>query len=171
MSYDSYPPSDQQPDRLRGGPPDRWALNAGRFWAGVAATAVVAAVTGLVGVLIVEGILDLTLHPPRLNVFGLESHSARYAVAGVLATVLAGGLFHLLLVAAPRPEAFFTWIVLLLTLAAALTPFALTDDTADAIATGVLNAAIGLAILTLLRGVAARTRVPAAGTPPARPGW
>jgi hypothetical protein len=77
-----------------------------------------------------------------------------------------------------RRDAFFTWIVVLLTIAAALVPFALTDHLADATATGLINAVIGFAVLSLLRGVAAPHTAPDhdAGdpgrpnvTPPERP--
>jgi hypothetical protein len=136
----------------------RPSLNSALYWSGVAATAVVAAVTAIVGVIIAEGILDRDLVPPLLNVLALDGHIARYACAAAVAAVLAGGLLHLLILAAPHPDAFFTWIAALVTLACALLPFTLTDNVGDALMTGVLNAAIGVSITSLLPAVAVRTR-------------
>src|SRR6476661_5635214 len=63
------------------------AVDAGRLWAGGAATAVVAALVALVGVLVAEGPLDIVMvRPPLLPVGG--SFGVRYAVtAAVLALV------------------------------------------------------------------------------------
>jgi hypothetical protein len=136
----------------------RPSLNSALYWSGVAATAVVAAVTAVVGVIIAEGILDRELVPPLLNVFALDGHIARYACSAAVAAVLAGALLHLLILSAPHPGGFFTWIAALVTLACALLPFTFTDNVGDALLTGVLNAAIGISITTLVPAVAVRTR-------------
>jgi hypothetical protein len=136
----------------------RPSLNSALYWSGVAATAVVAAVTAIVGVIIAEGILDRELVPPLLNVLALDGHAARYACSAAVAAVSAGALMHLLVWSAPHPDAFFTWIAALVTLACALLPLTLTDNVGDALITGVLNAAIGISITTLVPAVAIRTR-------------
>lgn len=134
------------------------SVDAGRFWAGVAATALVAALIGVVGVVIVDQILQIDL--VAKDPFGTDSTGAAYVLGGVVASVLAGVLLHLLVVTTPKPRAFFGWIMFLATLTAALLPLTWTDVLESAIASGVVNALIGIAIWSLLVGVLSRTLRP-----------
>ncbi|NUU18370.1 hypothetical protein HP550_14025 [Cellulomonas humilata] len=131
------------------------SVDAGRYWAGVAATALVAALIGVVGVVVVDRILqiDLVVQDP----LGTGSTGAAFVVGGVLASLVAGGLLHLLALTTPKPRAFFGWIMFLATLTAALLPLTWTDVTESAISSGVINALIGIAIWSLLLGVLGRT--------------
>jgi non-ribosomal peptide synthetase component F len=133
-------------------------VDAGRFWAGVAATALVAALIGVVGVVIVDRILqvDLVVQDP----LGTGSIGAAFVVGGVVAAVLAGGLLHLLVLTTPKPRAFFGWIMFLATLTAALLPLTWTDVLESSLASGAINALIGIAIWSLLLGVLSRTLRP-----------
>jgi hypothetical protein len=65
---------------------------------------------------------------PRPSSEGSFGNASTFRLAGLAAgaALLATGLLHLLLVSTPRPGQFFTWIVALATIAAALAPF-LTD--------------------------------------------
>jgi hypothetical protein len=135
-------------------PSSRLLIDAGRYWAGVVATAVVAALVGAVGVLVVEQIIDIEL--VTQSVFS-NSHTAEYTIGGAVAGAVAGLLLYLLAIAAPRPTAFFGWIMALATVVAALLPFTWTDHTDRAVATGVLNLVMGIAIWSLLSGVLAWT--------------
>ncbi|WP_421740389.1 DUF6069 family protein [Cellulomonas sp.] len=134
------------------------SVDAGRFWAGVAATALVAALIGVVGVVIVDRILeiDLVVQDP----FGTGSSGAAYVIGGALSSVAAGALLHLLVLTTPKPRAFFGWIMFLATLTAALLPLTWTDVIESSIASGVINALIGIAIWSLLLGVLGRTLRP-----------
>ena len=81
----AIPPTDPQagfPDqRPPVNPADpRLAVEAGRFWAGAAATALVAALIGLLGVIIFERIFSITLVPPP-DLFGTGSRQAAWAYA------------------------------------------------------------------------------------------
>ncbi|KQR10515.1 DUF6069 family protein [Cellulomonas sp. Leaf334] len=134
------------------------SVDAGRYWAGVVATALVTALIGLVGVLIVDQILDIELVVK--DIFGTESTGAAFVVGGVLSSVLAGGLLHVLVLSTPKPRAFFGWIMFLATLTAALLPLTWTDVLESSIASGLVNAVIGIAIWTLLLGVLSRTLRP-----------
>ncbi|MBO3084826.1 hypothetical protein [Cellulomonas fengjieae] len=134
------------------------SVDGGRYWAGVAATALVTALIGLVGVLIVDQILDIDLVVRDL--FGTQSTGAAYVVGGVLAAILAGALLQLLVLSTPKPRAFFGWILFLATLTAALLPLTWTDVLESAIASGLINALIGIAIWSLLTGVLSRTLRP-----------
>ena len=138
--------------------PTQPSVDAGRFWAGVVATALVAALIGLVGVVIVDQILQIEL--VTKDPLGTDSTGAAFVVGGVLAAVLAGALLHLLVVTTPRPRAFFGWIMALATLTTALLPLTWTDVLESAIASGLVNALIGIAIWSLLSGVLSRTLRP-----------
>lgn len=132
----------------------RLVIDAGRYWAGVVATAVVAALIGAVGVLIVEQIVDVQL--VTKSIFS-DSHTTEYTLGGAVAGLVAGVLLYLLAISAPRPTAFFGWIMALATVVAALLPFTWTHTTERAVATGLLNLVMGIAIWSLLSGVLAWT--------------
>lgn len=115
-------------------------LDAARLWTGGLATALVAALVAVVGVLIARGLFDIpVLAPTREGALG-NANTARLAALAAVAALLATGLLHLLLLSTPRPFRFFTWIISLLTLVAVLAPF-MTDAK---LATKVATAAIGL---------------------------
>ena len=97
-------------------------VDAARLWTGGLATAVVAALIAVVGVVIARGLFDVpVLAPEREGVLG-DSTTVRLAVLAAAAALVATGLMHLLLLSTPRPFRFFTWIVSLLTLLAVLGP-------------------------------------------------
>jgi Family of unknown function (DUF6069) len=132
---------------------------AGRLWAGGAATAIVAALIVVVGISLCRGVFGVPVPVPTYS--GGVSEVA-YVLLAAGAAVLATALLHLLLVTAPRPLAFFGWIVFLATVVAVLAPFtnsilgsaghvALLNSK---LATAAINLAAGIAIGTLLTGVA-----------------
>jgi hypothetical protein len=146
-------------------------VDAGRLWAGGAATAVVAALIALVGVLISEGLFDLQMvEPPLLPVGG--SFAVRYAVTAAALALVATGIAHLLALTTPRPRSFFGWIVGLATLVGVVLPFAMEGTLGGQVATAVVNLVIGVCVLSLLSSVLARTVVvPRAPGPSAPPPW
>ena len=135
------------------------AIDAGRLWAGGAATAVVAALVALVGILIGEGLFDVDMvEPPLLPVGG--SLAARYAITAALLALAATALAHLLAVTTPRPEAFLSWIVGLVTVVGVVLPFTLAGSVAGRVTTAMVDLVIGLSVLSLLRSVLRRTALP-----------
>jgi hypothetical protein len=138
------------PDRV---PQQPQLLDAGRLWAGGIATALVAALTAAVGVLITSGILNIdVLAPPGFT----DSDLADYVIAAAFAALLATALIHFLIVAVPRPFAYFNWIMGLAILAMTLLPFASSGDTAAEVTTASINLVVGIAIASLTSGMAAR---------------
>ena len=131
-------------------------IDAGRLWAGGAATAVVAALVALVGVLVAQGPLDIVMVRPPLIPVG-ESFGLRYAVTASVLALVATGLAHLLLLTTPRPRSFFSWIVGLATLVGVVLPFTLDGTTSGRVATAVVDLVIGLSVLNLLGSVMSRT--------------
>ncbi|MBO9553844.1 hypothetical protein [Cellulomonas sp.] len=136
-------------------PRTRVAIDAGRYWGGVAATAVVAALVGVVGVVVFERIFDITL--VNKDPFGTGSSMGAYVVGAIATTLVAALLLQVLVLATPEPSTFFGWIMGLGTLVAALLPLTWTDDTTAALCSGLVNLLIGIAVWSLLTGVLART--------------
>jgi Family of unknown function (DUF6069) len=135
------------------GRPSR-SVDAGRLWTGGVATALVAALVALVGVLIARGLFDVpVLAPTDEGTLGNAS-TFRLAAFAAIAALLATGLLHLLLLSTPQPRRFFTWIITLATIAAALVPFLTGADLDEKIATSAITLVVGLAIGSLLSGVA-----------------
>jgi hypothetical protein len=145
----SVPPYIEDPGSIRPRP----MVDAGRLWTGGVATAAVAALVAIVGVLIARGLFDVPLLAPTGEGTLGDASTARLAGLAAGAALLATGLMHLLLLSTPRPGRFFTWIMVLATLIAAIIPF-LTDAEANTkIATAAINLSIGATIGSLVSGV------------------
>jgi hypothetical protein len=176
-----YPPQfpPQEPQRVPAQPPvdptsdfvpdggttpydPRLTIDPGRFVAGALATALVAALVGLVGAVIIEGVFNQHLVPPP-DLFSTGSHGADFAIDGAIFALLAAGVLALLVVSTPRPRRFFGWIMALATVIITVLPFAWTSHTDRAVLSAVVNLVIGVATWSLLAGVATRTIVPASG--------
>jgi hypothetical protein len=142
-------------------------VDARRLWAGGAATAVVTALVALVGVLVCQGVFDVVMVRPPLIPIG-DSFAVRYAITAAALALLGTALGQLLTVTTPRPQSFFSWIAGLATLLGVVLPFALDGTTAGRVATAGVNLAIGLAALSLLTSVMARTVRPASRPGPTR---
>jgi hypothetical protein len=132
----------------------RPVLDAARLWTGGLATAVVAALIGLVGVLVLR---VLATNLPQIPLAaGLHTSSAAVLLCttAAIAALVATGLAHLLLVSTPRPMAYLGWIVGLATAAAAVLPLTTGLPVAAALAAGVIHLVIGMAIGSLVAGAA-----------------
>lgn len=129
--------------------------DAGRLWAGGAATAVVAALAALVGILIARGLAHVAILAPKGAGAWGDASTTTYVILSGVAALAATGLLHFLLVTTPRATQFFGWIMVLLTAVAMVLPLSLVVDTNSKIATALLNLLIGLAITIPLVNVAA----------------
>jgi len=134
------------------------SVDSGRYWAGVVATALVAALVGVVGVIVIDQILKIDLVVK--DILSTDSVGAAYVVGGALSALVAGALLQLLVLTTPRPRAFFGWLMGLALVVAALIPLTWTDVTKSAVASGVVNLLIGIAIWSLLSSVLTRTLRP-----------
>jgi hypothetical protein len=144
--WDSYP--QQQP-------PPRPRLNAGRLWSGGVATAVVAALIGFVGVLVVRAVFQVAFSGAKeAGAFG-DSSTVLLCVLAAIAALAATGLAHLLLLSTPRPLAYLGWIVGLVTVIAVVLPFLSGRALPVSLAQAVIHLVIGMAIGSLVTGAAA----------------
>jgi len=152
-----------------GAPRSRTVVDARQLLAGGVATAVVAALVALVGVVVCRWLFNIALlSPSREGAYG-DAHTTDVVLLAAAAALLATGLLHLLLVATPRPLSFFSWIVGLVTLLMVLFPFSTSAPLSQKVATAAVDLVIGFAIGVLLNGVGARSmrrrQLPPAGGP------
>jgi hypothetical protein len=140
--------------------PQRVTVDAGKLWAGGAATALVAALVAIVG-LLVAMVLGIDPLRPLLGE-GIDRPVVRFAVLAAAGALLATALMHALIYTTPRPQSFFTWIVILVTAVAALLPFLRDATIEEQAATSLIYIAVGLCIGSLVTSVAARSLRPAA---------
>jgi hypothetical protein len=124
------------------------------------ATAVVAGLAALVGVLVCRDLLHVKIVEPPLLRF-TNSFALNYAITAFVIALLATGLAHRLSVITPRPRAFLGWIVALVTVATMVLPFALGGSLEGMVCAAAINLVIGLCIASLLSGVLSRTVIDA----------
>jgi hypothetical protein len=137
------------------------------LWSGGVATAVVAGLIALVGVLVCRWLFSIPiLAPKRYGAYG-DAHTTTLVLIAAAAALAATLLAYLLLLSTPRPMVFFGWIVGLITVIVVIFPFRTDAALSHKIATAALYLIIGIAIGTLIAGVGERaTRI---RTVPAEP--
>lgn len=141
-------------------------VDAGQLWPGGVATAIVAALVALVGILVCRWLFNIPLLSPRRDGAYGDAHTTGYVIAAAVAALIATAILHLLLLSTPRPLMFFSWIVGLATIVVVLFPFSTGAPMPQKVATAAVDLVIGFAIGSLLNGVGARSirRRPAAGS-------
>jgi hypothetical protein len=154
---------DPQPSWERG----EMEVSGRRLWAGGGATALVAAGIGVVGVLLVRGVLDI----PILSAKGrlVNQAMAVVPISAGLAALAATALLHLLLLTTPRPTAFFGAIGAIVIAIVVLQVFLAGGTRQEQVATAMLYVVIGVAVISLLSGVARTAVRPAYGRPQPEP--
>src|SRR5688572_4729446 len=130
-------------------PRPRVVIDAARLWGGGLATACVAALVAVAGVMICQYVLDISLVRPALLLDVADSFRLDYALTAFLLALVATGLAHGLAVATPRPRAFFGWIMGLATVCGAAAPFAIGDELESQVAAACINVALGICVWSL----------------------
>jgi hypothetical protein len=150
-------------------PRPRPTVNAGKLWAGGAATAAVAALIAVAGILLGRGLFDIdVLAPHGRGVWG-DASTGWYALGAGLGALTATAILHVLLLTTPRPMRFFGWVIALTTVVAVLAPFATDAGLGSRMYTAGLNLVLGVAIGSLVAGVGRSAIVPVTARPAARP--
>jgi len=129
-------------------------LDAGRLWAGGLATALVAALVAVAGIVVTRGLLHVPVLAPKGDGLWGNANTWTYALAAGAGAVVATALLQVLALTTPRYGRFFAWIMALLTAIAAALPLGLVTILASRVATSVINLLIGIAITTTLSAVA-----------------
>jgi hypothetical protein len=137
---------------------ERSDLDPRRLWAGGVATAAVAALAAVAGILIARGIFGVAvLAPERDGLWGNVSTGV-YALFAASAALAATGLRHILSVTTPAPTQFFGWIMAICTVIAMVLPLTLGADLGSRVATAVINLGLGVIIILLVSSSAASAR-------------
>jgi Family of unknown function (DUF6069) len=163
-------PRQQEPCPQRASSPDR-TVDARQLWSGGAATAIVAALIALVGILVCRWLFGIPVLAPRQDGAWGDASTAGYAIAAAAAALAATAVMHLLLLTTPRPQMFFGWIIALATVIAVVFPFGTAAPLSQKAATAVINLVLGAAIGSLIHGTAARSIRRRAGTGGYQPGY
>ncbi len=132
-------------------------VEAGRLWAGGVATAIVAGLIALIGVLAARWLFNIPLLAPKSQGSYGNVHTTDLVLLAAAAALVATGLAYLLLLSTPRPLAFLDWIIALGTVLAVVLAFSTGAPLSQRVATSIVYIVLGFAIGSLLRGVAARS--------------
>ena len=120
------------------------------------ATAVVAGLTALVGILVCRWLFNVPILSPRREGAWGNASTAGYVFGAAAAALVATGLMYLLLISTPYPRVFFGWIIGLATVVAVVFPFSSTAPVSQKIATGLVNLVLGIVIGSLIAEVSRR---------------
>jgi hypothetical protein len=154
------------------GPGSSRQVDARPLWSGGVATAVVAALIALVGILVSRWLFNISFLSPRREGAWGDASTAGYVFASIGCALVATALMHLLLLTTPYPRVFFGWIIGLATLVAVVFPFSTTAPISQKIATGFINLVLGIAIGSLVAEVSRRaTRRLVVRGRPSRPSY
>jgi hypothetical protein len=151
-----WPTEERPASDPAGTPRSTRRMDPGQLWAAGAATAVVAALIALVGILVCRWLFAIPILAPRRDGAWGDASTGEYVLAAAAAAVVATAIMHLLLLATPRPQMFFAWIIGLATVVAVVFPFSTTAAVSSKAATSVVDLVLGFAIGSLLSGASAR---------------
>ena|SRR5215475_1841822 len=149
VSRPQEPPSGRKTSSSR-------SVDAKLLWSGGLATALVAALIALAGILVCRWLFNIAILAPRGDGAWGNASTAWYSLAAAAGALVATAVMHLLLLATPRPRLFFGWIIALATVIAVVYPFSSSAPLSHKLATAVINLLIGVAIGSLINGTAAR---------------
>ena len=135
-------------------------IDVAQLWAGGVATAIVAGLVALVGVLVWRWLFSVPILAPKSDGAYGDVRTTDYVLAAAGAALVATALARLLLVSTLRPLVFFGWIVGLATVVVVLYPFGTAAPLSEKVATATVDLVIGIVIGSLVSGIAKRsTRV------------
>ena len=126
------------------------------LWSGGVATAVVAGLIALVGILVCRWLFKIPILSPQRDGAWGDASTAGYVFASAAVALAATGMMHLLLLSTPYPRVFFGWIIGLATVVAVVYPFSTTAPLSQKFATAVVNLVLGVAIGSLVGEVSRR---------------
>jgi hypothetical protein len=153
MTSPVYRPGEPPPERRSSSSRN---VDARQLWSGGVATALVAALIALAGILVCRWLFDIPILAPRRDGAWGNASTAGYTLAAAAAALVATAIMHLLLLASPRPRMFFGWIIGLATVIAVVYPFSSSAPMSQKVATAVINLVLGVAIGSLVNGTAVR---------------
>lgn len=156
MTYQQPGPPEPEPRRRAVSSGNGVTVDAARLWSGGVATAVVAALVALVGLLIARGVFDITVLTRTTKGTWDAASAVPYALAAGAWALIATGIMHLLLLSTPRPRLFFGWIMFLVGAVVLVGPFTTDAALAEQVASAIIGVLVVIAVASLVSGTAAR---------------
>ena len=149
----------QQATPPRQAPPQNDVIvNNQQFVAGVLATALVAAVGGFVVTAIIKALYTNNTDNQFGKIWGDAPQDVwMTAWIGGAGALVAGGLLWVFLTLTPSPMTFFQWIIGLFVFAAVVLPFVNSGSWQGSLVTGLVNAFLGVLVISLLTTVGRKT--------------
>ena len=126
--------------------PRQRRVDARALWSGGVATAVVAALIALVGILVCRWLFNVPILSPRGEGAWGNASTVGYVFAAAACALVATGAHVPAAALHPASAGFFGWIIGLATVVAVVFPFSSTAPMSQKIATGLLNLVLGVAI-------------------------
>lgn len=147
-----YPPSGSAmpPATMAPATMPRARLDQMRFWVGAGITAVVAALAGVVGLVVTHGIVHVPVlaqdHGALTTV-----HAVTYGLIAAGIALVAAALYNAMLHVAPRPALYYCWLTGLVTVLATLIPFTMAGaQLSSQVALAGMNLLVGLVIVIMV---------------------
>lgn len=131
-------------------------VDQGRYWVGALLTSAVAAMAGVIGIVIAQDLLRVPLSMASIGLAG--AGAGTYALVAVLVAMLASLAYDGMLMFAPRPTVYYCWLAGLLTALAVLLPFTAPVAIGSQAALAIINLVVGVAIMTLVPVAATNAR-------------
>jgi hypothetical protein len=133
-------------------------VDQGRFWVGSVLTSGVAALAGVIGLVIAQDLLKVPVSLASIGMAG--AHVGTYGMVAALVALLAALAYDGMLAFAPRPAIYYGWLTGLLVTLAVLLPFAAPVAVYSQLALALVNLVVGVSIMVLVPVAAssARTR-------------
>ena len=131
-------------------------IDQSRFWVGAVLTSTVAALGGVIGLVVARDLLQI---PISASPFGVGPvHIASYGLLAGVVAMLAATVYAGLLAFAPRPTVYFGALGGLLTTLAVLLPFTVPAAIGGQIALAAINLTVGVLVLSLIPVSASNAR-------------
>lgn len=127
----------------------------GPFFAGLGATALVAAIAGWVLTAIFQA-LYARFEWGTLWLYGMADPWTA-AFTGAVAALASGTLMWVMVQGVPSPTTFYSWIASLIAIASVVLPFLAVNPWQSALGTGLIHGFLGVVIIVLTEVVAAKT--------------
>ncbi|WP_111766068.1 hypothetical protein [Nakamurella deserti] len=138
-------------------PAGRFAVvDQGRFWVGAVLTSGVAALSGVIGLVIAQDLLKVPVGLASIGLGG--AHVGTYGLLAALVAMLAALAYDGMLAFAPRPAVYYGWLTGLLVALAVLLPFAAPVAIGSQLALALVNLVVGVSIMVLVPVAASNAR-------------
>lgn len=123
-------------------------IDQGRFWVGAVLTSTVAALGGVIGLVVARDLLQIPISGAPFS--SGPVHIASYGLLAGIIAMLAATVYAGLLAFAPRPTVYFGALGGLITTLAGLLPFTVHAPIGGQIGLATVNVAVGMLILSLI---------------------